>query len=85
MLITVQLLEDSLTVLSLRNIEKHMVFLRLVSGVIVNTNPRIDANAASGDRLPTASGDREQDIPDWLQPFTEGLVERESGSSGQCW
>ena len=31
-----------------------------------------------GHRAPTASGDREQDIPDWLHPFTEGLVEGES-------
>ena len=31
-------------------------------------------------RPPTASGDREQDIPDRLQPVTEGLVERAAGS-----
>ena len=43
-------------------------------GVRVVTSPRSDAHAASGDR--------EQDLPDWLQPITEGLVERESGSSG---
>ena len=49
---------------------------------IVDTSPRSDADAASGDRPPTALGDREQDIPDWLPPFTEGLVEGESGSSG---
>ena len=30
---------------------------------------------ASGDRTPTASGDQKYDIPDWLQPFTEGLGE----------
>ena len=34
--------------------------------------------------MPTASGDRKQDIPDWLRPFTEGLVEGESGSSGSA-
>ena len=33
-------------------------------------------------RRPTAdSFGRPQDIPHWLQPFTEGLVEREAGSS----
>ena len=31
-----------------------------------------------GDPTPTASGDREQHIPDWLEPFTEGLAEGES-------
>ena len=51
---------------------------------IVGTRPRSDANAASGDRPPTASGDREQDTPHWLQPFTEGVVEGESGSSGSA-
>ena len=43
----------------------------VVRGVIVDTIPRSDADAASGDH-------REQDVPDWLQPFTEGLVEGES-------
>ena len=39
-----------------------------------------EANAASEDRPPpTASGDREQDVPDWLQPFAQGLVEGKSG------
>ena len=52
--------------------------------VIVDTSPRSDADAASGDRPPTASGDREQDIPDWLQSFTEGPVEGTSGSSGSA-
>ena len=50
------------------------VVLVVVLGVIVDASPRSDADAASGDR--------EQDIPDWLQPLTEGLVEGESGSSG---
>ena len=40
--------------------------------------------AASGDRAPTASGDQEQDIPDWLEQFTESLVEGESGSSSSA-
>ena len=44
-------------------------------GVVVDTRPRSDADAASGHRPPTASGGPEQDLPDWLQPFTEGLVE----------
>ena len=48
----------------------------------MSTGPRSDAQAASGDQAPTASGDREQDLPDWLQPSTEGLVEGESLSSG---
>ena len=52
----------------------------VVPGVIVDTSRSSDDDAASGDRPPIASGDREQDIPDWLQPFTEGLVEGESGS-----
>ena len=47
----------------------------VVPGVVVETSLRSDADAASGDRTPTASGDREQDFPDWLKPFTEGLVE----------
>ena len=36
----------------------------------------------TGRRPLTASGDREQDVPGWLQPFTEGLVEGEAGSPG---
>ena len=56
----------------------------VVPGVTVDTSLRSGADAASGDRAPTASGDREQDLLDWLQPFTEGLVDGESGSSG-CW
>ena len=41
-------------------------------GTLCTTNPRCDADAVLGDRMPTASGD--------LQPFTEGLVDGESGS-----
>ena len=44
----------------------------VVLGVIVDTSPRGGADAAAG----------KQDLPDWLQPFTGGLVEGESGSSG---
>ena len=33
---------------------------------------------------PQLAGDREQDIPDWLQPLTEGLVEGTCGSSGSA-
>ena len=47
----------------------------VVLGVIVDTSPRSDADAASGDRPPTASGDQWQDITDWLQSFTEGLIQ----------
>ena len=36
-----------------------------------STNPRSVADAASGDQMPTTSGDRKHGIPDWLQPFTE--------------
>ena len=43
--------------------------------------PSGDAEAASGNRTPTGSGSREQDIPDWLQQFTDGLAEGEPGSS----
>ena len=56
----------------------------VVPGVIVDTSPRSDVNAASGDRPPTSSGDREQNIPNWLQPFTEGLVEGKYASSGSA-
>ena len=55
-----------------------------VLGVIVGTRPRSGADAASGDPTPTASGDREQDFPDWLQPFTEGQAKGESESSGSA-
>ena len=41
---------------------------------IVDTSPRSDADAASVDG--------EEDLPDSLQPFTDGLIERESGSPG---
>ena len=50
-------------------------------GFSVNARPRSDADAASEDRAPTASGEREQDLPDCLQPFTGGLAEGESGTS----
>ena len=40
------------------------------------TGPRSDADAASGNR--------EQDLPDWRQPFTEGLEEGESVSSSSA-
>ena len=56
----------------------------LVLGVFVVTSTRSDADATSGDQPPTASEDQEQDIPDWLQPFTEGLEEGESGSSSSA-
>ena len=48
-------------------------------GIIVDASFRSDTDAASGDRAPKASGDREQDLPDWLLPCTEG-VERENSS-----
>ena len=56
----------------------------VVPGVIVETSLQNDAEAASEDRTPTPSGGRKHDIPDWLQPSTEGLVEGESGSSGSA-
>ena len=60
----------------------------------VQFEPRVssDAEFASGDQG-QSSGDRVQtdelldrwrNFPDWLQPFTEGLVEGESGSSGSA-
>ena len=57
---------------------------RVVLGATVDTRPQSDAEAASGDRPTTAPGDREQDVLDWLQPFTEGLEEGASGSSGSA-
>ena len=54
----------------------HIHQMQVGPGVAVGTSPRSDADAASRDRPPTASGDRE--------PFAEGLVERESGSSGSA-
>ena len=56
----------------------------IVPRVIADTSPRSDADAASGDPPPTASGDREQEIPDWFQPFTEGLVDGASVTSGSA-
>ena len=56
----------------------------IVPRVIADTSPGSDADAASGGPPPTASGDREQDIPDWFQPFTVGLVERSSVSSSSA-
>ena len=49
-----------------------------VPGVVVEPSPRSDVEATSG------LGDREQDTPEWIQPFTEGLVEEKSGSSGRA-
>ena len=46
----------------------------VVLGVIDYTSPRSDADAAWGHRALAVSEDREQDIPDWLVPFTEGVV-----------
>ena len=37
--------------------------------------------AASGDRKPTASGYREQTVPHWFKPYTEGRLEGEFGWS----
>ena len=34
--------------------------------------------------MPTASGNRQEDVSDWLQPFTEGAVDGESGSSSSA-
>ena len=50
---------------------------RAVPGVVVDASPRRVAEAASGER-PTAPGDREQDMPDWLQPLTERTGGRRS-------
>ena len=58
--------------------------LEVVLGVIVDTSFSSNADAHSGDRPSTTSGRRDQDIPDWLQPFTEGLVEGDLGSSGSA-
>ena len=56
----------------------------VVPGVIVETSHRSDACGASGDRTPTASGDRGQDLPKWLQQFAEVLIEGEAGSSSRA-
>ena len=45
----------------------------VVPAVIVEPSPRSNAEATSGDR--------DHQIPDWLQAFTEGVVEGESESS----
>ena len=95
MLITVRLLEDSPTVSSLGNFAKNTGVLRMEGQQLPTsrayrkqilcksqTSPRSDATAACVGRAPTASGDREQGIPDWLHSVTEELVEGESGSSG---
>ena len=55
----------------------------VVLGVIVELSPRSNAEAALGDRAPTASGEQHE-IPEWLQPQTEGLVEGASESSGSA-
>ena len=54
---------------------KHVVPMA-VTGVLVERNPRSDADGASGDR--------EQDLPVRLKPFTDGMVEREFWSSGSA-
>ena len=58
----------------------------VVPGVIFSTRvPKAVQMQHRETDPPTAPGeDRLQDLPDWLQPFTEGLVERESGSSGSA-
>ena len=53
----------------------------VVPEFIVDTSPRSDADAASGDRVPTASGDCKQEIPEWPQPFHGGTGIRWFGSS----
>ena len=58
------------------NASRLMLYRWFIPGVAVGTSPRSDADAASRDRPPTASGDRE--------PFAQGLVEGESGSSGSA-
>ena len=64
---------------------RNILHILVVPGVKTSTQiSRSDADAASVDRVPTTSGDQKQEILDWLQPFTEGLVEAESGSSGSA-
>ena len=50
----------------------------VVLGVTVDTSRQSDANAASGDRPPTASRNREQDIPDWTGRWRIWVIR-------QCW
>ena len=52
-----------------------MCVLTVVPRVLVEASPRSRAEA---------SGDWEQDLPDWLELCTEGLVEGESGSSSSA-
>ena len=66
------------------NFKSEMFVAIVVARVTIETSLRGDADAASGGRALTGSGDGEQDIPDWLKPFTEGLVAGESGSSGSA-
>ena len=58
------------------NASRLMLYRWFIPGVAVGTSPRRDADAASRDRPPTASGDRE--------PCAQGLVEGVSGSSGRA-
>ena len=91
MFFTFNFLENSLAVLSwgtlsaeISNCKSENYVVMVVPRVIVRPSPRRNSEAASGDRAPTASGDREYDIPRWLQPFKEGLAEGEAGSSGSA-
>ena len=56
----------------------------LSSSVIWTCFLTVQSLEASQSYSPTASGDRKRDLPDWPQPFTEGLVHGECGSSGNA-
>ena len=51
------------------NCKSEILYQQSNKEVIVETGSRSGADAATA----TGSGDRQQHIPDWLEPFTEGL------------
>ena len=54
-----------------------------VISVSADGSAEVSRSSASGDRVRhTASGVRLRDMPEWLEEFTEGLVDRDSKSSG---
>ena len=83
MFVTVQVLEDiSLAVLSLGRscvgMDLHLSGNR-VNLSIYSNRKRIKCRAEN--LVPIASGNRSRELPEWLEPFTEGVIEGTSSSS----
>ena len=57
----------------------------VVLEVMVDTSLRNDADAASGDRVPTASVDREQDLPGWLSTIYQRIGRKRIWIIWQWW